>query len=144
MRLYVIGTEGQVARALREAATQDSEITFGCASSKAVDIRNPKLIEQALTEFSPDIVINPAAYTAVDRAESEPDLAFAVNRDGAFNVATAAARRRIPIVHLSTDYVFDGKSQTDTSKQTMCRRLASMGDLSWKVNMPSLQPISVI
>ena len=109
MRLYVIGTEGQVARALREAAAQDSEITFGCAGSTAVDIRNPKLVEQALTEFSPDIVINPAAYTAVDRAESEPDLAFAVNRDGAFNVATAAARRRIPIVHLSTDYVFDGK-----------------------------------
>jgi dTDP-4-dehydrorhamnose reductase len=109
VRLYVVGTEGQVARALREAATQDSEITLGCAGGTAIDIRNPELIEQALTAFSPDIVINPAAYTAVDRAESEPDLAFAVNRDGAFNVATAAARRRIPIVQLSTDYVFDGK-----------------------------------
>jgi len=54
-------------------------------------------------------VINPAAYTAVDRAESEPDLAFAVNRDGAGIVATRAARLGIPIVHLSTDYVFDGK-----------------------------------
>jgi dTDP-4-dehydrorhamnose reductase len=108
VRLYVIGSEGQVARSLREAATQDPEITFGCAGSTAIDLRNPELIEQALSAFLPDIVINPAAYTAVDRAESEPDLAFAINRDGAFNVATAAARLRIPIVHLSTDYVFDG------------------------------------
>jgi dTDP-4-dehydrorhamnose reductase len=54
-------------------------------------------------------VINPAAYTAVDRAESQADLAFAVNRDGAECVAVAAERLGIPIIHLSTDYVFDGR-----------------------------------
>jgi dTDP-4-dehydrorhamnose reductase len=63
----------------------------------------------ALAEFSPDVVVNPAAYTAVDKAEAEPDIAFAINRDGAGSVAAAAARRNIPIIHLSTDYVFDGR-----------------------------------
>ena len=80
----------------------------GCAGRPEIDILRPDLVEKALAAFSPDIVINPAAYTAVDRAEFEPDLAFAVNRDGAANVAVAAARIGIPVVHLSTDYVFDG------------------------------------
>ena len=108
MRLYVIGTEGQVARALREAAIDYPDVVFGCSGRSEVDILDPKVVEKALSAFSPDLVINPAAYTAVDRAESESDLAFAINRDGAGNVAAAAARLGIPIVHLSTDYVFDG------------------------------------
>ena len=108
MRLYVVGTEGQVARALREAAIECPDMTFGCGGRTELDIRYPELVEKALAAFSPDLVINPAAYTAVDRAESESDLAFAINRDGAGNVAAAAARLGIPIVHLSTDYVFDG------------------------------------
>lgn len=108
MRLYVIGREGQVARALREAAVDHPDMVVGCAGRPEVDILRPDLVEKALAAFSPDIVINPAAYTAVDRAESEPDLAFAFNRDGASNVSAAAARMGVPIVHLSTDYVFDG------------------------------------
>ena len=111
MRLYVVGTEGQVARSLREAATNHPDIVIGCAGRPEIDILRPDLVEKALLAFSPDIVINPAAYTAVDRAESEPDLAFAVNRDGAGIVAAAAARLDVPIVHLSTDYVFDGKKE---------------------------------
>ena len=82
---------------------------LGCGSRPNVDILRPESVEQALRDFSPDIVVNPAAYTAVDRAETESDLAFAVNRDGAASVATAAKRLGIPIIHLSTDYVFDGK-----------------------------------
>jgi dTDP-4-dehydrorhamnose reductase len=61
-----------------------------------------------MADFGPDIVINPAAYTAVDKAESEPDLAFALNREGARAVASAAAEQGVPVIHLSTDYVFDG------------------------------------
>jgi dTDP-4-dehydrorhamnose reductase len=108
MRIYVIGSEGQVARSLREAAGRHGDIAIGCSSRPHVDILQSKSVEQAIEEFLPDIVINPAAYTAVDRAESESDLAFSINRDGAASVATAAKRRGIPIVHLSTDYVFDG------------------------------------
>ena len=112
MRLYVIGTEGQVARSLREAAIPHPDIAIGCGGRPDVDILRPDLVEKAFLTFSPDIVINPAAYTAVDRAEIEPELAFATNRDGAGIVATAAARLGVPILHLSTDYVFDGKKES--------------------------------
>jgi dTDP-4-dehydrorhamnose reductase len=107
--MYVIGGQGQVARSLREAAARDSDIVFGCAERPGVDLRRPASIAQAVAEFRPDIVVNPAAYTAVDKAESEPDEAFALNRDGAGVVAAAAAEQGAPVVHLSTDYVFDGK-----------------------------------
>ena len=112
MRIYVFGAEGQVARSLREAASTSPEVVIGCGARPGVDILQPDLIERALAEFAPDLVINPAAYTAVDRAESEPELAFATNRDGAGNVAKGAQKLDIPIIHLSTDYVFDGRKQT--------------------------------
>ena len=108
MRLYVIGGQGQVARSLREAAAGDNDIVFGCAQRPDVDLLRPASIAQALADFRPDIVVNPAAYTAVDKAESEPDQAFALNRDGARAVAAAAANQGAPVIHLSTDYVFDG------------------------------------
>jgi dTDP-4-dehydrorhamnose reductase len=111
VRLYVIGMEGQVARALREAASENPDLVVGSGGRPILDILRRELIEQELSAFAPDLVINPAAYTAVDRAESERDLAFAVNRDGAANVAAIAARLGVPIIHLSTDYVFDGKKQ---------------------------------
>jgi dTDP-4-dehydrorhamnose reductase len=108
MRLYVIGGQGQVARSLREAAAGDNDIVFGCAQRPDVDLLRPASIAQALADFRPDIVVNPAAYTAVDKAESEPDQAFALNRDGARTVAAAAANQGMPVIHFSTDYVFDG------------------------------------
>jgi dTDP-4-dehydrorhamnose reductase len=109
MRLYVIGGEGQVARALREAAVGRSDIVFGSSSRAELDLLNPASIDQALDAFRPDVVINPAAYTAVDKAEAEPQLAFAINRDGAGAVAAAAAAQNAPVIHFSTDYVYDGK-----------------------------------
>jgi dTDP-4-dehydrorhamnose reductase len=108
MRLYVIGGQGQVARSLREAAAGDASIVFGCGERPAVDLLRPASISQALAAFRPDLVVNPAAYTAVDKAESEPDQAFALNRDGAGAVAAATAALGVPLIHLSTDYVFDG------------------------------------
>jgi dTDP-4-dehydrorhamnose reductase len=108
MRLYVIGGEGQVARSLREAAASRADIVFGSSSRAEVDLLNPASIDRALADFRPDVIINPAAYTAVDKAESEPAQAFAINRDGAGAVAAAAARNGAPVVHFSTDYVYDG------------------------------------
>jgi dTDP-4-dehydrorhamnose reductase len=108
MRIYVIGGEGQVARSLREAAAADKEIEFGFGRRPDVDLLDAVSIERAIAAFHPDVVVNPAAYTAVDKAESEPDLAFALNRDGAGRVAVAAVHQGVPVIHLSTDYVFDG------------------------------------
>ena len=109
MRLYVFGAEGQVACSLREAATGSSDVEIGFGSRPNVDIRRADLVEKAIAEFSPTIVINPAAYTAVDKAEAEPDLSFAINCAGAGIVAKATNQLGIPIIHLSTDYVFDGQ-----------------------------------
>jgi dTDP-4-dehydrorhamnose reductase len=111
MRLYVIGGEGQVARSLREAANRSDNITLGFGTRPDVDLLHPPSIVRALADFRPDVVVNPAAYTAVDKAESEPDQAFALNRDGARAVAAAAAAQGASIIHLSTDYVFDGKKK---------------------------------
>jgi dTDP-4-dehydrorhamnose reductase len=109
--MYVIGGQGQVSRSLREAATRDNDIAFGCGERPDVDLLRPASIARALAEFRADIVVNPAAYTAVDKAESEPDQAFALNRDGARVVAAAAADLGVPVIHLSTDYVFDGTKE---------------------------------
>jgi dTDP-4-dehydrorhamnose reductase len=111
MRLFVIGAEGQVARSLREVASRRDNIVFGFGARPDLDLLRPASISKALADFRPDLVVNPAAYTAVDKAESEPDLAFALNRDGARAVAAAAADRGVPVIHLSTDYVFDGKKK---------------------------------
>jgi dTDP-4-dehydrorhamnose reductase len=109
MRLYVIGAGGQVARSLREVAAVHPNVIIGVGSRPNVDLLNPSSIVAAIAAFKPDVVINPAAYTAVDRAEAEPKLAFAINRDGAKAVAFASKEQDIPIIHLSTDYVFDGR-----------------------------------
>jgi dTDP-4-dehydrorhamnose reductase len=112
MRIYVIGGQGQVARSLREAAATDSDIVLGCGERPDVDLLRPASVAEALGRFRPDIVVNPAAYTAVDKAESEPDQAFAINRDGAGLVALVAANQGVPVIHFSTDYVFDGTKDT--------------------------------
>ena len=74
-----------------------------------LDITDGDAVFRTLEKCMPDIVVNAAAYTAVDCAEDEPELAFRVNRDGAEYVALACSQAGIPLIHLSTDYVFDGR-----------------------------------
>lgn len=109
MRILIAGWQGQIARAFVEAAPRRADVTACAVGRPALDICEPRTVERALSDAGPDIVINAAAYTAVDKAESEPERAFALNRDGAKLLAQAAARRGVPIIHISTDYVFDGK-----------------------------------
>ena len=74
-----------------------------------LDIRDRSAVREAIERSKPGIVINAAGYTSVDRAESDAEAAFAVNRDGAGNLASACGTSRIPLLHISTDYVFDGR-----------------------------------
>jgi dTDP-4-dehydrorhamnose reductase len=111
MRIMVTGANGQVARSLREAAAQDPTIQLSVGARPDMDLANPQSVRALVEALSPEIVVNAAGYTAVDRAEAEPDLAFAINRDGAAAVAEAAARIGAPVIQLSTDYVFDGAKQ---------------------------------
>ncbi|MFN3399478.1 MAG: dTDP-4-dehydrorhamnose reductase [Ferrovibrio sp.] len=106
LRAVVIGRQGQLARALAELSGDN--VAVACIGRPQLDLAQPEAIAAALQALPADIVINAAAYTAVDRAESEADLAFAINRDGAAAVAAACANRKLPLIHLSTDYVFDG------------------------------------
>lgn len=106
MRLVVTGINGQVARALRETPAPGFEIVS--VYRPDFDLAAPDTIGAVLREAQPDVIVNTAAYTAVDKAESERDEAFAANARGAGAVAEAAAALGAPIIHLSTDYVFDG------------------------------------
>lgn len=110
MRLAVTGKNGQVVSALQALASDELEIV--ALGRPELDLAQPETVLKALREVKPDVVVSAAAYTAVDRAESEQDIAFAVNRDGARAVAQAASDIGIPVIHLSTDYVFDGTKDT--------------------------------
>lgn len=107
MRVAVTGAKGQVSTALAEKAGPEIEIV--ALSRPAFSLEDRDSLLAGIEAARPDVVVNAAAYTAVDRAESEEDLAMRVNADGAGHVAEAAARIGAPLVHFSTDYVFDGK-----------------------------------
>ncbi len=108
MRLLITGWQGQVAQALGEAAARRSDVEALAIGRPALDLVKLPTILRTLSDARPDVVINTAAYTAVDKAETDVEAAFALNRDGAARLAEAAAQRGVPLIHLSTDYVFDG------------------------------------
>lgn len=122
MRIFVAGSSGQVALSLKEAATAKG-IALETFGRPALDITDAQAVEKAVAAFDPTIIVNAAAYTAVDAAESDESTAFSVNASGAEALARAAATRDIPIIHISTDYVFDGTKngayvETDTTAPT--------------------------
>lgn len=108
MRILVIGRNGQLASALIEKAAAWPGVELIALGRPELDLGHLASIGPAIAGLRPDLVVNAAAYTAVDRAEQEPEKAFAVNRDGAAAAAAAAARLEIPFIQVSTDYVFPG------------------------------------
>lgn len=106
-RLLVIGAGGQLGQALMGGCRRAGFLGFGLARC-GLDVSQRHDVATAIGQFVPDLVVNAAAYTAVDRAESEAGRAFAINRDGAEHVAAACAARGVPLIHLSSAYVFDG------------------------------------
>ncbi|MCC7347288.1 MAG: dTDP-4-dehydrorhamnose reductase [Variibacter sp.] len=112
MRLAVTGRTGQVVTALCEAAAGRDDLTVVPLGRPQFDLAHPGNLQAALRELAADVVVNAAAYTAVDQAESEFEVALAVNGAGARAVAEAAAALALPIIQISTDYVFDGSKTT--------------------------------
>jgi dTDP-4-dehydrorhamnose reductase len=122
VKILVTGGRGQLGRSLVRAAAArgeargqargeargDAEVAIIALGRDLLDITAPAQIAAALRAHAPEVVINGAAYTGVDRAEAERDRAFAINADGAGSVARACAAHAIPLLHVSTDYVFDG------------------------------------
>lgn len=107
MKLLVTGREGQVARSLAELA-EERGLSLVALGRPDLDLTEPHTVERALERQQPTVVVNAAAYTAVDKAESDGGAAIAVNRYGAGVLAAQCAERHIPVIHLSTDYVYDG------------------------------------
>lgn len=106
MRILLTGVNGQVGWELQRALAPLGEVV--AADRSRLDLADIAAIRRAVDTIAPDLIVNPAAYTAVDQAESEPDLAHAINARAPGELADAAAARGIPLVHFSTDYVFDG------------------------------------
>jgi len=119
LRIVVTGREGQVARALAERWATCDDVELIHAARPDFDMSKPEGLAEKIAALAPDIVVNAAAYTAVDQAESEPELALTVNAVAAGEIARGAYFAGAPVIQISTDYVFDGTlgrpySETDS------------------------------
>jgi dTDP-4-dehydrorhamnose reductase len=110
MKLLIIGSNGQLGWELcKKGKEQGFDIL--ALDLPEFDITDPYSAEKAVSQSEVSLVINAAAYTAVDKAESEPETAFAVNRDGPAHLSACCAKVEIPLIHISTDYVFNGNKK---------------------------------
>ncbi|EAX48971.1 dTDP-4-dehydrorhamnose reductase [Thermosinus carboxydivorans Nor1] len=113
-KILVTGANGQLGRALQRQFCEKYELVL--CDLPELDITNFKACRDAVRTYGPDIVINAAAYTNVERAEDEPDAAYAVNAIGAHNLALVCREANVKLIHISTDYVFDGARGTPYSE----------------------------
>lgn len=121
----ITGASGQVGRALLSRVPGNVEATG--LTHRELDIGNASQVDETVRKLSPDVIINAAAYTAVDRAESEPDAARSGNEIGPRNIALAARGRGARLLHFSTDFVFDGQSSTPYRTDTPTRPVSVYG-----------------
>ena len=111
-KILVTGSNGQVGSELQELAPLHAEFEFRFLTRSELSLDHPENIETILRDYQPHFLVNCAAYTAVDKAESEKEQAFQINATSVGVLAAAAAKHGVRFVHISTDYVFDGTYQT--------------------------------
>ena len=124
-RILLTGTSGQVGGALQSALRTHGQIL--APASSAFDLSMPSSIVSTLDRMQPDLIINAAAYTAVDHAEDEADLAFRVNAEAPAMMARWAAAHQVPLIHFSTDYVFNGTGERPWREDDNCDPLSVYG-----------------
>ncbi|PWB32546.1 dTDP-4-dehydrorhamnose reductase [Pseudomonas sp. SDI] len=125
LKILIIGQHGQVAQAL-QAQLRDLGPLHVLGRAQ-LDLSAPQRIREQVRAIQPQLIINAAAHTAVDQAESEPQLAFAINAEAPGILAEEAARLAIPLIHYSTDYVFDGAKPTPYSEDDQPNPLSVYG-----------------
>jgi len=131
MRILITGCNGQVGTELvKQGQVLNHEIL--AFDQGRLNITQAESVQKALNKHQPDIVINAAAYTAVDKAEQEAELAYAVNRDGAANLANACKTHSIPLLHISTDYIFDGKQKHAYREDDVANPTGVYGHSKWE------------
>lgn len=112
MKIVVTGRHGQIVQSLLERAQHRSDLQVVALGRPELDLARPETVYNSLTATKPNLIVSVAAYTAVDQAEDEPEIAFAVNAIGARAVAEAAKTCNVPLIHFSTDYVYGGDAET--------------------------------
>ncbi len=126
-RVVVTGKSGQVVRALQAVLARSTEFELICLGRPELDFENLDSVEAKIAAAGPHYVVNAAAYTAVDKAEDEPDVAIRVNCQAAGAVALGAAKIGAPIIQVSTDYVFDGAKDGAYLEDDAVRPIGSYG-----------------
>jgi len=124
MKILITGVSGQVGHALIQELTEHELIGL---TRQDCDLTNSDQIKQVIDNHQPDLIINPAAYTKVDQAEDEPELAFKINRDAPRVMVEKAREYSIPFIHFSTDYVFDGEKKEAYLEDDSTRPLGVYG-----------------
>lgn len=116
-KILVLGSNGQLGNCFKKLSSDfDSNFEFNFASSEDLDITDRNAVDDFFDDFKPDFCINAAAYTAVDLAEKESEKAFAVNAEAVGNIAEACKNTKATLIHVSTDYVFNGESNISYSE----------------------------
>jgi len=132
MNILVTGSRGQLGSELRELSTRFDGHHFFFCDLPDLDITSPDHVASFCRDHGIEVIINCAAYTAVDKAESDVEAAFRVNRDGAAVLAACARERNALLVHISTDYVFDGRSSTPYRETDPATPLGVYGVSKWE------------
>ena len=125
LRILIVGRDGQVGWECQRSLQVFGKVV--CLGRSDCDLTSPESVRTAIEDAAPDLIINAAAYTAVDQAESEPDVARAVNADAPAMLAEHARRLGASMIHLSTDYVFDGTKPTPYCEDDVPNPLSAYG-----------------
>ena len=110
-KILATGARGQLGQCIKKIAGRYATLDFSFKSSKELDITNPDLVNRLFDAVQFDFCINCAAYTNVEQAEKTPEIAFNVNAEGVKNLALACKAYNVKLIHISTDYVFDGENE---------------------------------
>lgn len=144
MRILMTGARGQIGSQIRKMLPDDWELI--ATDSKTLDITHADSVENMLSVFQPDVVMNTAGYTNVDAAENDLEKAFAINAQGVLNLARSANQHGVKMLHLSTDYVFDGTKYTPYTESNYPNPLNIYGKskLAGEVAALSANPATLI
>jgi dTDP-4-dehydrorhamnose reductase len=125
MKILLTGATGQLGHALLPLLSRSADVWAPGRAS--FDLSRPEMLRSLIREFAPDLIVNPAAYTAVDKAEDESELCFLINSEAPSVIAEECARLDIPLIHFSTDYVFDGQKNSSYVESDVVNPLGVYG-----------------